>query len=234
MLKRKIVLIPMTLVVALAAASGASAHSGLAPARVAAAPEDAEAVVLPSRVANAIRRTSNSLENAENHLDEEEYTKAIVSLRSVRRNLAQLHKAAKKQMNAAPPAEEGAEGAVTPADSVIAAFNVDQAVIVALAGMFNGNSGALIDALGSTMTAAQAARDNLLTAVLALDPEGAGADYADGMADTVDGYTDEVANLTEAISDDKLSTGGLALLRKALTRSNATLARINAAYGGGE
>ena len=32
-----------------------------------------------------------------------------------------------------------------------------------------------------------------------LDPEEAGADYADGLADSVDGYVDEVASLTEAI-----------------------------------
>jgi hypothetical protein len=111
---------------------------------------------------------------------------------------------------------------------------VDQEAVMTVAGLFNGNTGTLVTALASTITTAQLIRDRLLNAVIALDPEGAGADFADGMPDTLDGYGDEVANLTEAIADDKLSTGGATALRTALARSNATLAKMNAAFGGGE
>ena len=67
-----------------------------------------------------------------------------------------------------------------------------------------------------------------------LDPEEAGADYSDGKADTVDGFTDVVANLTEALHDDRLSVAGRTALTNALSRSQATAAKVNVAFGGGE
>jgi hypothetical protein len=236
---RGIKLIVVGLVLTLAAAAAATAHPS--PARAAGGPSAGAAqtapaaddpVVLPSRIAAAIRRTEASLANAENYVDEAEYTKAIVSLRSVRQNLARADKAARRQMNAA-PADPEAETTPGP-DSVIAALTVDQEAVMTVAGLFNSNSGALVTALASTLTSAQLIRDRLLNAILALDPEGAGADFSDGMADTVDGYTDEVANLTEALADDTLSAGGATALRAALARSKATLAKINTAFGGGE
>jgi hypothetical protein len=232
-------LILVGLVLTLAVAASASAHpnstrAGTGPSAGAAqvAPPADDPVVLPSRVAAGIRRTETALTNAEEHVDEAEYTKAIVSLRAVRANLARADKAAKRQMNAV-PADPEAETTPGP-DSVIAALTVDQETVMTVTGLFNANSGALVTALASTLSTAQLIRDRLLNAVIALDPEGAGAAYADGMPDTADGYADEVANLTEAIADDKLSTGGAAALRSALARSNATLAKFNAAFGGGE
>jgi hypothetical protein len=230
-------LILVGLVLTLAVAASASAHSArtgtLGPAAAAqAAPPADDPVVLPSRVAAGIRRTETALTNAEKYIDEAEYTKAIVSLRAVRANLARADKAARRQMSAVPTDPE-AETTPGP-DSVIAALTVDQEAVMTVAGLFNGNTGTLVTALASTITTAQLIRDRLLNAVIALDPEGAGADYADGMPDTLDGYADEVANLTEATADDKLSTGGATALRTALARSNATLAKINAAFGGGE
>lgn len=234
----KLILVGLVLTLAVAASASAlpnSAHSTIgAPAAAAqtAPAADDDAVVLPTRVAAAIRRTETALANAEEHIDEAEYTKAIVSLRAVRANLGRADKAARHQMNAV-PADPEAETTPGP-DSVIAALTLDQEAIVSVAGLFNGNSGTLVTALASTITSAQAIRDRLLNTIIALDPEGAGADFSDGMADTLDGYTDEVANLTEALADDKLSTGGAAALRTALARSNATLAKFNTAFGGGE
>ena len=135
-------------------------------------------------------------------------------------------------MNAV-PADPEAETTPGP-DSVIAVLTLDQEVIVGVADLLNGQSGTLVGALGTTLTTAQTTRDKLLDTVLALDPEGAGVGYADGMADTIDGYADEVANLTEGLSDDKLSTGGKSILTAGLARSKATAAKIDAAYGGGE
>jgi hypothetical protein len=188
-------------------------------------------VVLPTRVANAIQRTENSVEKAVEHVDEAEYTQALVSLRAVRMNLTRADKAARRQMNAvaAPDAE------TTPGpDSVIAVLMLDQEVATTVAGLFSSNTGTLVTALSSAMSTAQVTRDRLLNAVIALDPEGAGADYADGMADTLDDYSDEVANIAEALADDILSTGGAAALRTALARARATQAKINNAFGGGE
>jgi hypothetical protein len=196
------------------------------------APDAEDAAVLPSRVTAAIRRTENALANAEEHVDEAEYAKAIISLRAVRVNLGRADKAARRQMNAV-PADPEAETTPGP-DAVIAVLSLDQEAVVRVAGLFNGNSGTLVSALASTISTAQLTRDRLLNGIIALDPEGAGADYSDGMADTLDGYTDEVANLKDALADDKLTAGGTAALRAALTRANAILAKINTAYGGGE
>jgi hypothetical protein len=228
------------LVLTLVVAASASAHSNSARAVTASPPATAAAdapaaddeVVLPSRVAAAIRRTEAALTKAEEHVDEAEYTKAIVSLNAVRANLARADKSARHQMKAV-PADPEAETTPGP-DSAVAVLNLDQEAVVRVAGLLNANSGTLVTGLASTISAAQLTRDRLLNTIIALNPEGAGADYSDGMADTVDGYTDEVANLTEALADDKLSTGGKAALQTALARSKATLAKINAAFGGGE
>jgi hypothetical protein len=233
---RRITLLLAGLVLTLSLTAQANAESAVRAAkpvaRTAAEAPEAEAVVLPSRIAAAIRRTENALENAEEHVDEAEYSQAIISLRAVRQNLARADKAARRQMNAV-PADPEAETTPGP-DAVIAVLNLDQEAVVRVAGLFNGNSGTLVTALTSTISTAQLTRDRLLNTVIALDPEGAGADYSDGMADTLDGYADEVANITEALADDKLSTGGAGAMRTALARSNATLAKVNAAYGGGE
>jgi hypothetical protein len=234
---RRMVLLLAAFAVALMATAGASAKAEAAqgprvPASTAQeAPAD-DAVVLPTRVAAAIRRTESSLANAEEHVDEAEYAKASIALRAVRQNLVRADKAARRQMNAV---STDPEAETTPGpDSVIAALTLDQQAIVTVAELFNGQSGALVTDLASTLVTAQNTRDKLLNAIIALDPEGTGADYSDGMADTLDGYTDEVANIKEALADDKLSAGGSTALRAALARSNATLAKINNAFGGGE
>ncbi len=234
---RKITLLLASLVLTLSITASASANSEARAAKPVAstaadAPAAEDEVVLPSRIAAAIHRTETSLANAEEHVDEAQYSQAIISLRAVRQNLVRADKAARRQMNAV-PADPEAETTPGP-DAVIAVLNLDQEAVVRVAGLFNGNSGTLVTALTSTISTAQLTRDRLLNTVLALDPEGAGADYGDGMADTLDGYADEVANITEALADDTLSTGGKSALRTGLARANATLAKINAAYGGGE
>lgn len=74
----------------------------------------------------------------------------------------------------------------------------------------------------------------MLNAVVGLDPEGAGADYADGMADPLDGYTDEVADLTEALQTDQLSAPSQEVVSSALAGSQAAEAKVTAAFGRGE
>jgi hypothetical protein len=130
--------------------------------------------------------------------------------------------------------EDQEEAAVTPADTVVAVLTLEQEVITGLSGLLNGSTGSLVGSIGTTMTAVQTARDNLIARVVGLDPEGAGADYADAMADSVAGYDDEVANITDALADDVLSAGGKTILTSALAKSKATQAKIQTAFGGGE
>ncbi len=190
-------------------------------------------VVLPSRVDIAIRRTERSICKAEEHVDEGEYTQAATSLRSVRRNMYRADRAARRQMNVVP--DPNAEDETTPGpDSVIAVLNMDSEVVLTTSGLFDANSKGVVDAATHALFRTLNARDRLLDSVIALDPEGAGADYSDGMADTVAGYDDEVANITEALADDPLSAGGTRVLNAALRQVTATAAKVNAAFGGGE
>jgi hypothetical protein len=225
--------VPLGLVLGALALSAAPAHAApVAKAKAAQAEDDA--VVLPGRVANAIRRTQNSANNAEQHIDENEFPQAVASLRAMRKNMYRADRAARRQMNAVPVDPE-AEDAGTPGpDSVIAVLALDQAVVVQVSALFDTNSKGVVDALSPALYRTMGARDKLLDSVIALDPEGAGADYSDGMADTVDGYTDEAASISEALADDTLSAGGARVLRPALTKSQATAAKVTLAFGGGE
>jgi hypothetical protein len=227
----KVALALVVAVLSLAAASTASA----------AAPESDDAVVLPTRVAAAINRTQTALDNAAEHIDEGEYAKAVTSLRAVRNNMYRADRAARAQMNAVPavPVDPEADPEDVPEstagpDSVIAVLTLDQTVVTTLAGIFDSNSQGVVVALTHALFQTMTARDKLLAAVIALDPEGAGAAYADGMPDTLDGYTDEVSNLTEALQNDTLSVGGKKVIQAALVKSQATLATITTAFGGGE
>jgi hypothetical protein len=222
--------IPLGLVIGLAlaipTASQAVPYCGFG-----AAPAADDSIVLPSRVAIAVNRTERSVCLSEQHVDEGEYTQAAASLRSVRRNMYRADRAARRQMNAVVDPE--AETTPGP-DSVIAVLGVDSDIVVTVSGLFDANSKGVVDAATHALFRTLNARDRLLDAVIALDPEGAGADYADAMPDTIDGYTDEVANITEALADDQLSPGGTRVLQAALTQVTATSAKVTAAFGGGE
>jgi hypothetical protein len=218
----------LTIVLGLLLASPGSEN-----AVAAAEPPADDAVVLPSRVANAINRAQLSLDAASQSLDTGQTATAVAALNALRLNIFRADKAARAQMNAAPPA--GEEATTTPGpDSVIAVLTLDQTVATTVAGLFDAKKGTILDGLTSGLFAAMNTRDKLLTAVIGLDPEGAGADYADGMADTVAGYDDEVANLSEAVAVDQLSAGGKKVLTAGLNQSKATQAKVAAAFGGGE
>ena len=228
---------PLALIVGLFALSGTPASASAATPVAKAAQEAEEPVVLPGRVASAIRRTQRALDHAEEHLDEGEYAQSVTSLRAVRRNMYRADKAARRQMTAAvaePPEDADVEPTTTGPDSVIAVLNLDATITQSLSGLFDTNSKGVVDGLTHAMYRTLNARDRLLDSVIALDPETTGAAYADGMADTVDGYADEVATLAEALQDDQLSVGGRKVLTKALVQVQATNAKVTTAFGGGE
>jgi len=136
-------------------------------------------------------------------------------------------------MNAAPVDEE-AETTPGP-DSVIAVLGLDQLTITRVGSMFDEvTTVAVVAGLNSTARTAAGLRARMLKLVVALDPEGAGADYGDGMADTVDAYADEVSGLREALSTDRLTPTAKAVLQAAIARSVAAQATVTAAFGGGE
>jgi hypothetical protein len=202
----------------------------LATSAVAAAPPDPD-VVLPSRVQNAINRSYLSLDIAEQLVDSGDTTKAVAALKSVRANVVRANKAAVKQMNA--PVDPNAETTPGP-DSVVAVLTLETTVITSLASLFDAKQGIVVDGVSPALFGVMNTRDSLVNAVIALDPEGAGAPYGDAMPDILPDFDDEVANFTEALSDDTLSAGGKKVLTAALAQSTRTDTNMNTAFGGGE
>jgi hypothetical protein len=189
-------------------------------------------VVLPSRVENAIGRTQTALDRAEARVDDQQYGSAAASLQALAVDLGRAHTAGRKQLRA----KTDPEAETTPGpDSVVAVLTAEQSAITGLAGLYDSvTDPVVLNRIGGALNTALAKRDKMLDAVIALNPEGAGAVYADTMADTVDGYADEVANLTEALKVDRLTTSARAALSNALSRSQAATAKVIAAFGGGE
>jgi hypothetical protein len=217
-------------VAVVATTAGANTAHKAQTAKVTAAADD-DAVVLPSRVGNAITRGQNLLEAAGTSIDSGSPAQAATQINNVVLAVRRVDEAARAQMNA--PADPNSETTPGP-DSVVAALTFEQGAVTMLAGYFDGKSGTTVDALTHSLFSTLNSRDKLLNAVIALPAEGAGADYSDGMADTVAGYDDEVANLKEALANDTLSAGGKKVITSALAQSTKTDAAANAAFGGGE
>jgi hypothetical protein len=190
-------------------------------------------VILPTRISAAMGRSISALDRTEARVDDQQYGSAAASLLAIGADLTRAHRAARAQLKAKPVDPE-AETTPGP-DSVTAVLKLEQVAITRLAGLYDTVADPVVlNRIGSAMDVALTMRDRMLNAVIALNPEGAGLAYADGMADSVDGYTDEVANLTEALKVDRLTTSARSALANALSRSQAAAAKVTAAFGGGE
>jgi hypothetical protein len=187
-------------------------------------------VVLPSRVDAALRRTLAALGRSSAAVDDRQLAAAIAALTATRLSLTRSQQAGVRQVQATPPPDEESESTAGP-DSVLAILNVDQVVITQLAGLFDRQSGQQLSAaLKSTLNVGLDRRAEMLTVVLALDPEEAGAPYADALIDTVPSYTDEVANLDEALRDDHLTAANRATLQAARAKSKAAETKMLKAF----
>ena len=134
----------------------------------------------------------------------------------------------------APPTDPESDDPPGP-PAVLTALRLDARVSSRLLPLFDGMSRPrLLDALTGTIRAAQVRRAAVLDRVLALPAEGDGADYADGLADTLPSYAREVSAFTQALDTFDLSADGRAALTAALSRARTAEARMTAAYGGGE
>jgi hypothetical protein len=200
---------------------------------LAAAPLDPE-VILPSRVDAALHRLLDAVDRATAGVDDARLRPALRALNAATLNVKRSHLAARRQLEATPPPDDESESTAGP-DSVIATLNVEQGTITEITGLFDdvtdpGTVAALTHTLNTTLNK----RAILLRLVIALDPEEAGAPYADGMADTVDFYTDEVDSLSEALRDDTLTRTSSAAITNALAKSEAARAAVTKAFGGGD
>lgn len=193
--------------------------------------EDADPI--PRSVAAPIRRARAALARAKTQIAAHTYAKAIDSLRAVRVNVSAAHRAGLAQIGA-PPTDPESDEPPGPV-SVIAVLNLEHAVTNGVVVSFNGTTRrAIVHAMRYTLWWTHGVRIPMLNAVIALDPEEEGADYADGMADTLPIYANEVKVITTALQKYRLSNYGRTGLRNALARAKATRAKVNAAFGGGE
>ncbi|MCW2767470.1 MAG: hypothetical protein JWO11_3429 [Nocardioides sp.] len=92
----------------------------------------------------------------------------------------------------------------------------------------------VLSALRRTLASTQNRRTIMLNTVIALPPEGAGADYSDDMPDTLGMFSQEVKAISAALATFKLTSSGKSGLTHALARAKATKTKMQKAFGGGE
>jgi hypothetical protein len=161
------------------------------------------------------------------------YGRAKQDLTSARAHVLGANTAAAGLIGAPPTDPESDDLPGPPA--VTAVLKLDQRVTTRLVPMYDGlNRPGVVRKLRSAMAGAQTRRDALIAPVLALPPEGDGADYADGLADSLPIYAQEVKALQTALNTYTLSDSARVGLTNALARARATRATMTAAFGGGE
>jgi hypothetical protein len=132
-----------------------------------------------------------------------------------------------------PPRDPESDEPPGPA-AVIAVLNLEHRIMMEVP-FFNGlRTNPVIESLRFTLLTTHRLRNAMLSRVIALPVEGAGADYDDDMSDTLDLYTGEVALITRALGLYKLTPAGRVGLTKALARARATQAKVNMRWGDGD
>jgi hypothetical protein len=173
-----------------------------------------------------------SLVAAHVRLTKRNYAKALLSLKALRDNLGQAHRAGMAQIGK-PPSDPESDVPPGPA-AVIAVLNLEHRIMMEVT-FFNGlRTSPVIESLRYTLLTTHRLRIAMLSRVIALPVEGAGADYDDDMSDTLDGYTGEVALITRALGLYKLTPAARVGLAKALARARATQAKVNLRWGDGD
>jgi hypothetical protein len=195
--------------------------------------QEEDAVPVPASVAAPIRRARGALGDAVAQVGARRYRRALGSLKTIRVNLGQAHQAGIAQIGLPPidPEEDTPPGPV----SVLAVLDLEHRVNAKLIPLFNGlRRDTVVASLRYTLWLVNDRRNEMLDEVIPLDPEGEGADYADGMADTVPAYTAEVKLVNTALGQYRLTPKSRLGLSRALVRLQATASKVNAAFGGGE
>jgi hypothetical protein len=185
---------------------------------------------VPRSVAVPVQRAGRSLLYAGIFVSQHRFGRASLSLYHLRVYLRTAHLAGMAEIGAPPTDPEGdtSPGPV----SVIAVFGLEHRIVVRASAMFDGLRARI--GLASTLFQALGRRNVMLAKITSLDPEGAGGDFSDGMADTLPIYTAEVIRLKSLLATGHLTPRARLTLTEVLARSKATRAAVNAAYGGGE
>jgi hypothetical protein len=201
--------------------------------RAADAPQHAYAAAAGRPLSYWIRRGRSKLNAATRAFGRGEYTKALASLGALRYCVYRAHRAGMYQIGRPPADPESDEPPGPPA--VIAVLNLEHLVTMRITPLFNGRTNSrIINPLRYTLYKTHVRRDRMLNRVIRLNPNGAGADYDDSMADTLGIYTAEVNLITRALEEYRLTTLSHDGLSAALARVRATRAKVNRRWGGGE
>ena len=153
--------LPAALTIGLAMAPAALAAPSSANAdhvRAKAVGSDGPPPVLPSLVRTRIARGTKTIERAGDWVDQEDYAKAVVSLRNVRRNMYAAWRGAVDVVENAPPPAPPGDGLkrarvqarasatyVGPEETAVSVLNFQHDVAVAAYGLLDGAKGSLRD-----------------------------------------------------------------------------------------
>jgi hypothetical protein len=158
--------------------------------------------------------------------------KAAATLGAVRKQVAAANRAGMTYVKDPP---DDPENDPSLSVSVVAVFGLEHQVFMGLVDEFDGRTNtAIVSAVDTTISSTMNTRDPMMSAIIALNPDGAGAGLADDMPDTLPIYTKEVSTTTAELRTSKLIPSALTALQSALTHANATNATVTAAWGGGE
>jgi hypothetical protein len=191
------------------------------------------APTLTSARSTPITRADAALAEAKTQIQAHHPLRAIDALLRVRINVIRANRAARDLIGKPPTDPESDDPPGPPA--VFAALALDHRIVSGVVPLFDGRKRAdVVDTLGRVLNATQRQRNLTLDQVIALPPEGDGADYADDMADRLGVYTREVQQLRTALLTYRLTSAARWKLHNAFLRAIATKAKVNAAFGGGE
>ncbi len=216
----------------LASALGLALAVSMAPVADASspAPTAADPARIPQSVAGPISKAQAALDRAIAQVTANRLAQAKASLATVRIKVATAHRAGLAQIGR-PPTDPESDDVPGP-PSVLAVLALERRVTVGVAAMFDGvRRPAVVDAFRQTLRSTHLTRDRMVDRVIALPPEGVGADYADGMADTIPSYGNEAAAVSQALRNDQVTPTARVALRHALTRIQATRTRVQRAFG---
>jgi hypothetical protein len=179
------------------------------------------------------QRADAAVDRAVTHVHAGRYGKAKKDLESARTHTVNANKLAFSLIGAPPTDPESDDPPGPPA--VLKALRLDQRVTTRLVPLYDGMTRpGVVLKLRLAVGGAQTQRDVIVDKVVALPPEGAGADYADGLADSLGLFTREVNTLQSAVNTFTLTDPARVGLSNALDRARATKDKMDAAFGGGE
>jgi uncharacterized membrane protein (UPF0182 family) len=193
----------------------------------------ASPAVVPQSVSTTIARARIALNRVERLVAHHRFENAPQSLRVLRRDIVQANRAAADQIGL-PPNDPESDQPPGPG-AVFAGLRLDHLVTIHLVSLFDGVTNAdVVRSLRDTLLRTQRSRDAMLGTVIALPPEGDRADYDDGMADTLGMYPAEENLITTALLAFELTDSARIGLTHLLARVQATDAKVDAVWGGGE